>query len=122
WLLEKKKMKNTKASILLSIVPLVLAVLACTMFVGGPDYPAERIPVSTETVGNFKDQISAAQTSAVESGTLNLTINEVQITSLLATKLNEQSDPFITDPQVYLRHGEVQIYGKAVQGNFQANI
>jgi uncharacterized protein YpmS len=118
----EKIMKSTRVSILLSILPVVLAALACTMFVGGPDYPDERVPVSTEAVGNLKDQISAAETSAAQNGTLTLTLNEVQITSLLAAKLNEQSDPFLTEPQVYLRNGEIQIYGKAVQGNFQANV
>jgi hypothetical protein len=118
----EKIMKSVKVSILLSILAPVLASLACTMFVGGPAYPDERVPVSTEMVDNFKDQLNAAGTAAAESGTLTLTINEVQITSLLAAKLNEQGDPFITEPQVYLRNGEIQIYGKAVQGNFQANV
>jgi len=115
-------MKNAKASILLSILPLVLAALACTMFVGGPDYPAERIPVSTEMVGNLKDQVSAAETSAAESGTLTLTINETHRMQTDPDLQQSDQKPLITDPQVYLRNGEVQIYGKAVQGNFQANV
>jgi hypothetical protein len=36
----------------------------------------------------------------------------------------QQSDqkPLITDPQVYLRDGQMQIYGKTQQGMFAANI
>ena len=59
--------------------------------------------------------------------TVNLT--EPQITSYLATRLQadpslQQSDkkPLITDPQVYLRDGQMQIYGKTQQGIFTANI
>lgn len=113
-------MKKARISIVLAILP--LAALACTLFVGGPAYPETSIPVSTEEVGNLNNQIDAAQTAAAESGSLTLTINESQITSLLAARLAEQTDPFITEPQVYLRNGEIQVYGKAVQGNLQANL
>ena len=131
-------MKKTRTAILLLILPLALAALACTIFVGGPDYPKTPVPVSTEAVGSLDDQFHAAETAAADSGTLTLTINESQVTSLVANKLDEQTDPstgsqrpdvpaggqapFITDPQVYLRDGQIQIYGKAVQGNLQANV
>jgi len=123
-------MKKMRTAILPLILPLALAALACTIFVGGPDYPKTPVPVSTEAVGSLDDQFHAAETAAADSGTLTLTINESQITSLIADKLAEQTDPstgsgqapFITDPQVYLRDGQIQIYGKAVQGNLQANV
>ena len=123
-------MKKTRTAILPLILPLALAALACTIFVGGPDYPKTPITVSTEAVGSLDDQFHAAQTAAADSGTLTLNINESQITSLIASKLAEQTDPstgsrqapFFTDPQVYLRDGQIQIYGKAVQGNLQANV
>jgi hypothetical protein len=59
--------------------------------------------------------------------TINLT--EPQITSYLAARMQsdpslQQSDkkPLITDPQVYLRDGQMQIYGRTQQGIFAANI
>lgn len=115
-------MNKSKIAILFSMGSLALAALACTIFVGGPAYPDTRVAVSTEAIGGLTDQLNAASTTAADSGVLTLTINESQLTSLLANKLNEQTDPFITDPQVYLRDGQVQIYGKAVQGNFEANV
>jgi len=115
-------MKKKKPAILLSILTIALASIACTVFVGGPEYPAAPIPVSTEAIGNLEQQVQAAQTAAVDSGLISLTITETQITSLLAAKLNEQTDPFISDPQVTLRDGEIQVYGKATQGNLQANV
>jgi uncharacterized protein YpmS len=66
--------------------------------------------------------VQAAETAAAQNGVLTLTISESQITSVLAYKLESQSDPFITDPQVYLRDSQMQIYGKAKQGNLQANV
>ena len=71
---------------------------------------------------NLDQQIQAAQTAAAESGIITININETQITSLLASKLNSQPDPFIQNPQVYLRDGTIQIYGLATQGSLQANI
>jgi uncharacterized protein YpmS len=115
-------MKKGPVAFFVFILPLALAALACTIFVGGPDYPATPIAVSSEAVGSLNDQVNAAETAAADSGTLTLTINESQITSLLAARLDEQTDPFITNPQVYLRDGTIQIYGKAVQGNLQANV
>lgn len=115
-------MKKSRISILLTLLSLTLASLACTMFVGGPDYPNTPIPVSTEAIGDLNQQVEAAITSAAESGTLSFSITESQLTSLVAAKLAAQSDQLITNPQVYLRDGTMQIYGKAVKGNFQANI
>jgi hypothetical protein len=115
-------MKSTRIYVLLSIFALALASLACTMFIGGPEYPPAPIPVSTEQVATLEEQIQIAQTEAAQSGTLTLTITESQLTSLLAAKLAEQTDIPITNPQVYLRDQAIQVYGKASQGNFQANV
>lgn len=115
-------MKKAVVFTTLSIIALALASLACTVFVGGPDYPPTSIAVSTEAVTTLDQQIQAAQTAAAQSGVMTLTVNETQITSLLAAKLDAQPDPFIRDPQVYLRNNEIQVYGKARQGNLEANV
>ena len=115
-------MKKSGILATLSIIALTLAALACTIFVGGPDYPPTPIAVSTEAVTSLDQQIQAAQTVAAQSGIMALSVNETQITSLLAAKLDSQPDPFIRDPQVYLRNGEIQVYGKATQGNLEANV
>ena len=44
------------------------------------------------------------------------------MTSYLAAKLQTQAQPLFTDPQVYLQDGQIQIYGTAQQGYFQATI
>jgi uncharacterized protein YpmS len=115
-------MKQTSFFILIALLSLSLAALACTINVGGPDYPETRVPVSTESATSLEEQVKAAQTAAAQSGALVLSISESQITSLVAAKLAENPEPLLTDPQVYLRDGQIQIYGKAVQGRLQANV
>ena len=112
------------------IITLILASLACTIFVGGPEYsdlPA--IPVSQEAEQSLKDEMKRAFEAGAASGVVTLNITETQITSYLAIRMQtdqslQQSDrqPLITDPQVYLRDGQMKIYGKTQQGMFAANI
>lgn len=109
---------------------LVVTSLACTVFVGGPDYSGlPPIPVSAEAAASIQDEIRRAVEAAAQTGVITVNLTEPQITSYLAARLQtdpslQQSDkkPLITDPQVYLRDGQMQIYGKTQQGMFTANI
>lgn len=114
----------------LFLLSLVLTSLACTIFVGGPDYSSlPPIPVSAEAAESLKEEIRRAFEAGAETGVVTINITEPQITSYLAARMQtdpslQQSDkkPLITDPQVYLRDGQMQIYGKTQQGIFAANI
>lgn len=112
----------TQKRVLLVLTVLLLSTLACTMFVGGPDYPAGAIPVSAEAVQSLRDQIQAAALAGAQSGTITLQITEEQLTSYLAFKLASQSHPVLQNPQVYLRDGQMQVYGQAMRGYFVANV
>ncbi|NWG06400.1 MAG: hypothetical protein HXY35_06895 [Chloroflexi bacterium] len=110
---------------------LVLVSLACTIFVGGPDYSdLPVIPVSQEAEQSLKDEMKRALEAGAATGTVTLNITETQITSYLYYRMQsdpslQQTDsqqPLITDPQVYLRDGQMKIYGKTQQGTFTANI
>ena len=96
--------------------------LACTIFVGGPDYPQPPIPISAEAVTSLQEQIQAAVAAGAASGEVTLFINETQLTSYLAYKNVDDPNPMFTEPQVYLRDGQMRIYGKAQRGNLIANI
>ena len=121
-------MKPNKSS--LFFVSLILASLACTFYTGGPDYSdLTPIPVSTEAAQSLQDGIKKSIEDGLVSGVVTMTITEPQITSYLALRLQsdpslqqENSTPLITDPQVYLRDGQMKIYGKTQQGMFAANI
>lgn len=118
-----------KKTLLLFIVMLILTSLACTVFVGGPDYSDRTpIPVSSDAAESMKEEIKRAFEAGATTGEVTFNITETQITSVLALRLqsdqNLQQDktPLITDPQVYLREGQMQIFGKTRQGMFTANI
>ena len=114
----------------LFVLSLVLTSLACTVFVGGPDYSSlPPIPVSGEAAESIKEELRRAFEAGAQTGVITINLTEPQITSYLAVRMQtdpslQQSDkkPLITDPQVYLRDGQMQIYGKTQQRLFAANI
>ena len=114
----------------LFLLILALTSLACMINVGGPDYSSlPAIPVSAEAAASIQDEIRRAVEAAAQTGVITVNLTEPQITSYLASRMQtdpslQQSDnkPLITEPQVYLRDGQMQIYGKTQQGMFTANI
>jgi hypothetical protein len=112
---------NRKRILFISFVT-ILVTLACTIFVGGPEIPQPPIPISAEAVTALQEQIQAAVAAGAVSGEVTLQMNEVQLTSYLAYKNLDDPSPMFTEPQVYLRDGQMRIYGKTRQGNFAANI
>lgn len=112
----------TRIRILLVLTALLLATLACSMFVGGPDYPEETIPVSIEAVESLKTQIEEAVLAGTETGVITLQITEEQITSYIAFEMATQEEPDFQNPQVYLRDGQMQIYGTVIRGYLTANV
>ncbi|MEW6404667.1 MAG: hypothetical protein AB1649_22955, partial [Chloroflexota bacterium] len=86
--------------------------MACTIFVGGPEYPATPIPFSVEAVESLRLQIEQAMTNAAQTGAITLQIDESQLTSYLILKMQEQGNPPFTEPQVLLRNGQIQVLGK----------
>jgi hypothetical protein len=122
-------MKKTNFALPFFLLTIVLTSLACTMNVGGPDYSdLPTVPVSTEYAQSIEAEVLRAFQEGAETGSISLNLTEQQLTSYIATKL--QSDPrlqrdgqpLITEPQVYLRDGQMKIYGKTRQGMFTANI
>lgn len=101
---------------------LLMAALACKMNLGGPTPSGQPIPVSTEAAGSLQQQFEQAIQNPGPNGQITLTINETQLTSLLAEKLASMQDPIISNPQVYLRDGQIQLFGQASRGYFQANV
>jgi uncharacterized protein YpmS len=90
------------------------------MNIGGPSYPTPAIPVSTEAVGELQSSLETAVAAGPVSGQITLAFTEPQLTSYLYYKLQAQSQPLITNPQVYLRDGQIQVYGTASKGDFEA--
>jgi hypothetical protein len=122
-------MRQTKHIVPIFLFTLLLTSLACTIFVGGPDYSSlPTIPASTEAAQSMQDEVKRAFEAGMTTGTVILNFTEPQLTSFIASRLQtnpslqQDNKPLINDPQVYLRDGQMQIYGKTQQGMFAANI
>ena len=111
-----------KSRFTLVMLFLLSSTLACRMNIGGPKPTGLPIPISTEAAGSLQQQFQQAMQGSEQNGQLTLVVNESQLTSLLAAKLATLPEPFLTEPQVYLRDGQIQIYGKAARGYFEANV
>ncbi len=114
------KIKTTFPTIF--ITSLLLSTLACSIFIGGPEYPAQLIPASAGDVATMQAQIDQSFLDGAQSGVVTFQITEAQLTSYLALKIQEQVDPPFTEPQILLRNGQMQMYGKVNQGYFNANM
>jgi hypothetical protein len=115
-------MKKNKIALPLFLFTLLLSTLACTIFIGGPEYPANPIPFSQEAVDSLRTQIEQAMTTGATTGVITLQITESQLTSYLILKLQQRTNPPFTEPQVLLRNGQMQILGKFQRGIFLANL
>ena len=111
-----------KVSWLTGSVILLMSILACTINIGGPKYPDQPVPISTVAVGELQSAAQTAVAAGQASGQVTLVISESQLTSYLVAYLQTQAQPLFTSPRVYLQDGQIQIYGIARQGFFQANI
>lgn len=122
-------MRQSKYALPIFLMTLILTSLACTINVGGPDYSSlPPVPISTEYAQSIGDEVQRAFEEGAQTGSITLNLTEGQITSYLASRLQndpnlqQNNQPLITDPQVYLQNGQMQIYGKTQQGMFTANI
>ena len=113
---------KTKKYLYLFIVSLVVSSLACSINVGGPDYPAQTVPASPTDAQALRDMIQQAMITGAETGVITLSITESQLTGFMAEKLSQQINPPFTDPQILLRNGQMQMYGKVTRGWFTANM
>jgi hypothetical protein len=115
-------MKTKNFSLTFFLIVLLLTSMSCTLFVGGPDYPAQTVPISTDEVQTMQAQLEQALIAGAETGVVTLQITESQLTSYITLKMQEQTNPPFTEPQIFLRNGQMQMYGKIDRGMFAANM
>lgn len=106
----------------IAIAASALAAVACQISVGGPEAPGPPIAVSTEAAASLTRVWQEALLDAAGSGQVVLILDETQLTSYLAVRLAQSENPILREPQVRLREGVMQIYGKSVQGPFEAGV
>lgn len=64
----------------------------------------------------------SALAAAATTHKLMIVLNESQLTGFLISRLESQTKPILSNPQVFLRQGQLQIFGVAQQGPFRANV
>src|SRR5574338_1624674 len=106
-------MRKPNFALLLFLLTIILTSLACTMNVGGPDYAGlPTVPVSTEYAQSIQDEVQRAFQEGAQTGTITLNLTEQQLTSYIRERLQndprlqQNGQPMITEPQVYLRNGQ----------------
>ena len=117
-----KNMKIKKYLLTFLLLILLLNSLACTIFVGGPEYAMRAVPVSEEEIQSLQTQVEQAMIAGAETGVVTFQITESQLTSYIALKMQEKSNPPFTEPQIFLRDGQMRMYGKINRGMFAANM
>jgi len=99
------------------ILILFLSSLACNLPGREPatETPLPTIPVSTEAVASLQDTLTAAKDAFENNQTVEITVNESQLTSLVAIELESDPEIPLTDPQIYLRDGQVTLIASLTQ-------
>jgi len=87
------------------------ASLACNLSARNSEKPVETIPVTTEAAGSLLDKVEAAEEQARSGGDVELVLTESEVTSMVALELQKQQPQIITNVQVHLRDGQVQLSG-----------
>lgn len=116
-------MSNLKRSpgLLLAALALLGAILACNLPGNtGSTEPTETIPVSTEAVETLEGNLDAAATEVAASEEVSIVVTEEQLTSLVAFELAAMDQPPVTDPQIFLRNGQIEAHGNLEQSGISA--
>ncbi len=102
--------------VILTVCVIAFSGLACSLpqAIFRPD--PTPLPISSEAITEMEGNIDEAAKAFQETGEVNLQITEVQITSYLVNELNSQENPFIKNPQILLRDGEIQMTADYQQG------
>lgn len=103
------------------LILLAAASLACNLGSLRGEETNTPIPVTTEAVSSLEDPFQEPQDQAVNDQTVTLEITEAQLTSIVAHELQGQDEYQISDPQVYLRNGQIQMVGKLTNRNITVN-
>ncbi len=96
-----------------------LATIACQIHLGGPNAPGE--PISTAT-NDLSEVWEAAISAALTTGKVMVILDEVQLTTFIAQRLEEDETPVLHQPQVYLRQNAIQVFGTTERDFIKANV
>lgn len=111
------KFTHRMGRIVAPIILLILGSLACNLPGRAVVTPTSlpTIPVSTEAVESFQKTIESAKEAFNNNQTVEITLTEAQLTSMAAVELNSDPEIPLSDPQIYLRDGQVTLIASLTQ-------
>ena len=99
------------------LIILVLAAMACNAPAAtAPTRPPTPLPLSTEEIQQFEEEVAATLANPAPSGEVSITITDPQINAYIASQYVGNPDVIIQEPQVHFADGRVELYGKVTQG------
>ena len=111
-----------KKAILGALGALLVATMACSIFVGGPSYPNGATPAGVESTADVQTELDQALAAATQTGQISVQLTEAQLTSYLAQHLAAEANPLLNEPRVYLHPNDMEVFGTVTQGIFTANV
>ena len=111
-------MKTNRVHLLLLVLAsLLISSLACNLpgIRRSADIQPEPLPVITEAAAQLEDNIEEAVDAVVSGAPFTLAIDEVQVTSAANLKLQSMPDAPVKNLQIYLRDGQIKVYGDVVR-------
>lgn len=113
-------MKNPAIKLLLVLLVLITASLACNLPQSQEVTPPTSEPVNPAELDQLENQLRET-IEVPESGEVSIDVTQEQLTAFLASELANQNEPILTDPVVVLTNGQVEIYGTLSQSGLQVN-
>ncbi len=113
-----------KVRILGVLLVLVFLSLACNFpMSAAPTRPPTPVPMTTEEVQQFEEQVAATFENPAPSGEVSITITDQQINAYLTDRLSSLSDPDFTieEPQAHFTDGKVEVYGKVTRSSIKVD-
>jgi uncharacterized protein YpmS len=101
---------------------LLLSVLACAQPMQKTETPPTRVPPSTEDALALQAEVATASANFAETGNLSISLTEQQMTGFLIEGLSSQPDVMLTEPQVTLQDGQIQLSGKILFGKINVPV
>lgn len=116
------KLRQIPLPLVLVILSLLAASLACQVDLGGPQPPGNPIPIEPAAAEELQANWQSAIESAANTGQVTVLIDERQLTGLIADRFAASDEPLIRNPQVFLRENQVQVFGVAERAILKANV
>lgn len=114
-------MKISQMRFFVVLLAIAAASLACSIPTG-PERPPTPVLLTTQEVEQFEGDIQATLANSAQSSEVTVTITEQQLHSYMIAKLAEDPSLPITEPQVALTNGQVEVYGKVSQSGITTDM